>query len=72
MLLAPNQRVVRLRTGTDVRNGFCGDADFQLLLASMGRDGDGGRSSVWMSLMDRLARTHGTPVCSARVVAGGP
>ena len=50
---------------------FSGDADFQLLVATIDPDGDGGRSSVWMSLMDRLARTHGTPVFSSRVVGWG-
>ena len=50
---------------------FSGDADFQLLVATIDPDGDGGRSSVWMSLMDRLARTHGTPAFSSRVVSWG-
>jgi hypothetical protein len=50
---------------------FSGDADFQLVVATIDPDGDGGRSSVWMSLMDRLARTHGTPMFSSRVVGWG-
>jgi hypothetical protein len=50
---------------------FSGDADFQLLVATIDPDGDGGRSSAWMSLMDRLARTEGTPVFSSRVVGWG-
>jgi hypothetical protein len=48
-----------------------GDADFQLLVATIDPNGDGGRSSAWMSLIDRLARTHGMPVFSSRVVGWG-
>ncbi|HYW87490.1 MAG TPA: hypothetical protein VFB50_06960, partial [Chloroflexota bacterium] len=50
---------------------FSDDADFQLLVGTLDPDGDGARSSVWMSLIDRLARTHGTPVFSSRVVRWG-
>ncbi len=50
---------------------YSGDADFQLVVVTIDPDGDGGRSSVWMSLMDRLAQTHGTQVISSRVVGWG-
>ena len=50
---------------------YSGDADFQLVVVTIDPDGDGGRSSVWMSLMDRLAQTHGTQVFSSRGVGWG-
>ena len=50
---------------------FSGDADFHLLVATIDPDGDGGRSSVWMSLIERLARMHSAPAVSSRVVNWG-
>src|SRR5262249_48095072 len=51
--------------------GISGDADFRLLVATIDPDGDGRRSSVWMSLIERLAQTHGAPSFSSRVLGWG-
>jgi hypothetical protein len=50
---------------------FTGDADLRLLVATIDPNGDSGRSSAWTSLIDRLARAHGTPAISSRVVSWG-
>ena len=41
-----------------------GDADLHLLVATIDPDEDGARCTVWMSLLDKLARTHGAPAVS--------
>src|SRR5262245_53240698 len=50
---------------------FSGDSVLHLLVATIDPDEDGARCTVWMSLVDRLARTHGTPALSWRVVGWG-
>ena len=40
------------------------DADLHLLVATIDPDEDGARCTVWMSLLDKLARTHGAPAVS--------
>jgi hypothetical protein len=68
---APITRYREMLRRLNAYREFFGDADFQLLVATIDPDGNGGRYSVWVSLLDRLARTHGTPAFSSRVVGWG-